>query len=77
MRIYGEDGDLDWSDEFGSADDSGDVSVSDCPGLKEAFQANCDCGVEYTSFGSLASVVSASDCSGLKKAYKENCDCSQ
>ena len=77
VRIYGENGDLNWSDEFGSADDSGDVSVSDCPGLKEAFQANCDCGVEYTSFGSLASVVPASDCSGLKKAYKENCDCSQ
>ena len=77
VRIYDEDGDLDWSDEFGSADEFGDVSVSDCPGLKEAFQANCDCGVEYTSSGSLASVVSASDCSGLKKAYKENCDCSQ
>jgi beta-glucanase (GH16 family) len=70
VRIYGENGDLNWSDEFG-------ISVSDCPGLKEAFQANCDCGVEYTSFVSLASVVPASDCSGLKKAYKENCDCSQ
>jgi len=71
VRIYGENGDLNWSDEFD------DVSVSDCPGLKEAFQVNCDCGVEYTSSGSLASVVSASDCYGLKNAYKENCNCEQ
>ena len=52
------------------------VSVSDCTGLKEAFQANCDCGVEYTHSGSLASVVDKSDCSGLTNAYKD-CDCSQ
>ena len=37
VRIYGETGDLNWSDEFGG------VSASDCPGLKEAFQANCEC----------------------------------
>ena len=53
------------------------VSASDCRGLEVAFQANCGCGVEYTSSVSLASDVSASDCSGLTKAYKENCGCSQ
>ena len=55
---------------------SNSVSVSDCTGLKVAFQANCHCGVEYTHSGSLGPVVDKSDCFGLKKAYKD-CDCSQ
>ena len=52
------------------------VSVSDCTGLKVAFQANCHCGVEYTHSGSLGPFVDKSECPKLFKAYKD-CDCSQ